>query len=356
MIGKITKGLNFRGVIDYLVRKGKGTILETSSTFDQPEEIGQMVEEFELTCSRNPNVDRVVTHISLSFAEEDGEIDEEVKIEIGRQVIDALGYSNCHYLMVAHDREDKAGHRSNHKHDHMHIALTSVDFDGKWVSDSWNFSKLEKVLRNVEEERGLRRVPCSWEKKKLDRVPAEVVLGQKMQGSQKNPNKELPLRENLQAAVTMAAGESRSVGEMAQRLAHQDIETRLNITRNGEVRGISYQMEGVKFQGSQLYDASAPKLESVHGIRKIKTDHESILNIKQGKDFLLTLPLPALAVSPQDDAELQMPIQILQTKSEPVIPVADSETQSLQGKVEEKKKAIKKTKKPKKRKRLGYGA
>jgi hypothetical protein len=32
------------------------------------------------------------------------------------------------------------------------------------------------------------------------------------------------------------------------------------------VQGISYQMEGVSFQGNQLYDASLPKLQSVHSL------------------------------------------------------------------------------------------
>jgi Relaxase/Mobilisation nuclease domain len=287
MIGQITKGAGIRQVVKYLLKSDKGAkILDTTAFSNKPEDIATT---FELSCARNPLVQRKITHVSLAFAEEDGEIDRETKIRIGLKVIDALGHSNGHYLMVAHGRSDP-GHRHKHGHDHMHIAMPSVDFEGKWVDDGWNYKKLESVLREIEREEGFRQLQSSWETKRAapgrgqkQRFDREVAEGKDVA---------LPVSDRLQATITAAAKKSRSVGELAQRLAHQGIETRLNITRNKKIRGISYQMEGVKFQGSQLYDASAPKLESVHGLRKIKGDIESIHNINRGPEYLRSLPLP----------------------------------------------------------------
>jgi rRNA maturation endonuclease Nob1 len=340
MIGQITKGSGIQQVVRYLLRPDKGAeILDTTAFSDKPEDIANT---FELNCARNPLVQRTVTHVSLSFAAEDGEIDRETKIRIGEKVIHALGHSNGHYLMVAHGRSDP-GHRHEHEHDHMHIAMPSVDFEGKWVDDSWNFKKLESVLREIEREENFRQLQSSWEIKR-----AAPGRGQKQRFERElaeGKDAALPVSDRLQAAVTMAAQESRSVGEMAQRLAHQNIETRLNITRNGEVRGISYQMEGVKFQGSQLYDVSAPKLESVQGLRRIKNDIESIHNIKRGMDYLRSLPLsetrsPVVEVESRKSQELELPVEVEPQKPVDLVEAQDKKPEEvLAASIEEPRKS-----------------
>jgi Relaxase/Mobilisation nuclease domain len=291
VIGQITKGSGFGKLINYLLRPDKDAeILGTSACCETPNGIAR---EFELICSRNPLVSRTVTHISIAFANEDGVIDRDTKIKVGEKIIEALGHSNGHYLMVAHGRFDH-GHRHDHDHDHMHIALTSVDFDGKRIGDAWNFQRLEKALRVIETEQGFRQIPSSWEAKR-----SAPTRGQKQRFDREvaeGKDAVLPVSDRLQAAVICAAVESQSVGEMAQRLAHQNIESRLNITRTGKLRGISYQMEGVSFQGSQLYDASLPKLQSVHGLT-LKSDDLS--KLRQGMEFLRSLPLPDVAVVPE---------------------------------------------------------
>jgi Relaxase/Mobilisation nuclease domain len=296
MIGQITKGSGFGSLFRYLLKSNKNAEILGGSAFGlTPEELAR---EFELICSLNALVLKTVTHVSIAFAQEDGEVDRDTKIRVGEKVIDALGYSNSHYLMVAHGRSDP-GHRQEHDHDHMHIALTSVDLDGQWIDDAWNFRRLEKALRDIEKGEGFRQVQSSWEAKRSaptrgqrQRVDRELAAGGEVV---------LPVSDRLQAAVMAAAGKSRSVGELAQRLAHQDIEARLNVTRTGKLRGISYQMEGVSFQGSQLYDASLPKLQSVHGLQ---LGSEDVSRIKQGMGFLRSQPLPA-AVMPKQQAEGQ---------------------------------------------------
>jgi Relaxase/Mobilisation nuclease domain len=287
VIGKIIKGKSFSGLFRYLLKEDKGAEIICSGAFG--ETCDELAMEFELICSLNPRVEIKATHLSLAFAEEDGQVPIETKVRIGQRVIEELGYSNSSYVLIDHGRKDP-GHLHEHNHDHCHLVLSNVDRDGKRV-DVWrNYPRLEKILREIEKEEGLRQIPSSWELKgksapsygQRRRFDREVEEGKEAA---------LPVSDRLQAAINAAAEESRSVGELAQRLAHQDIETRLNITRNGEIRGISYQMEGVKFQGSQLYDASAPKLESVHGLRKIKGDIESIHNINRGLDYLRSLPL-----------------------------------------------------------------
>lgn len=75
-----------------------------------------------------------------------------------------------------------------------------------------------------------------------------------------------PVSDRLQSAIDRAAAENQTVGDFAVQLARAGITCKLKITRTGKVQGISYQMEGVNFQGNQLYDASLPKLQSVHSL------------------------------------------------------------------------------------------
>lgn len=68
--------------------------------------------------------------------------------------------------------------------------------------------------------------------------------------------------------------------EIAKMLAAKGIESRLKITRTGLIRGISYSLDGIKFQGNQLYDCSLPKLQSVRGLSfDPKTDPQKLNNI-----------------------------------------------------------------------------
>ncbi len=285
MIGQITKGSNFGRLISYLTKADKDAeILDTSAFTNDPEKIAST---FEQTCARNPLVSRTVTHVSLAFASEDGVIDRDTKIRVGEKVIEALGYGNSHYLMVSHGRSDP-GHRHGHDHDHIHIALTSVDLDGQWVKDSWNFRVLETALRQIEKEEGFRQVKSSWEAKR-----SAPTRGQKQRLDRERAEGKdvvLPVSDRLQTAISESAEESVSVSEMAHKLAHRGIEAQLNITRTGKVRGISYQMDGVKFQGNQLYDASWPKLQNVHGLR---ASSEDISRIKMGYGFLRDQPMSA---------------------------------------------------------------
>jgi hypothetical protein len=262
MIGKITKGTSFGPLVRYLLKPDKNAeILDTTALVDSPDEIART---FERTCARNPAVQRTVTHVSIAFAREDGPIDRDTKIRVGEKVIEALGYSKSHYLMVAHGRDDP-GHHFQHNHDHMHIALTSVDLDGRWVDDAWNFRRLEASLRQIEIEEGLRQVLSSWEAKR-----SAPTSGQRQRYDREMAEQgasALPVSHRLQACIHQAATASETVAEFAKRLEALGVESRLNITRTGKIRGISYQMEGVTFQGNQLYDASYPKLQSVYGLK-----------------------------------------------------------------------------------------
>jgi Relaxase/Mobilisation nuclease domain len=266
MIGNITKGADFGGICTYLLHPDKeAQIIGGNVAGTTP---GELEAEFMAFASLNQRVKKVVNHISLGFAPEDGVVTREMQERIGEQIMRELGYGNAQYLIVAHGREDP-GHDTPHDHDHLHIVANAVDLDGKWVNDFQSFRRLEKVLRGIEREEGLKEIQSSWEVKKrapshgqtqrYKREVREVAAGNREAAT-------LPVSDRLQTAIDLAATDSQTVVEFARTLAQAGISTKFKVTRTGKVQGISYGMEGVSYQGNQLYDASLPKLQSARGL------------------------------------------------------------------------------------------
>jgi hypothetical protein len=266
MIGNITKGSDFGGICTYLLHPDKtaqiigGTVAGTTP--------GELAAEFMAFASLNQRVKKVVNHLSLGFAPEDGVVTRELQEHIGERIMLELGYSNAQYLIVAHGRADP-GHDTPHDHDHIHIVANAVDLDGKWVNDFQSFRRLEKVLRGIEREEGLKEIQSSWEVKKrapshgqtqrYKREVREVAAGTREVAT-------LPVSDRLQIAIDLAATDNQTVVEFARTLAQAGISTKFKVTRTGKVQGISYGMEGVSYQGNQLFDASLPKLQSARGL------------------------------------------------------------------------------------------
>ena len=140
---------------------------------------------------------------------------------------------------------------------------------GKFVNDRLNFPGLEKILRQIEIDEGLTQIQSSWEVQRRAPTHGQTQRYKRELREVAAGNREtavLPVIDRLQAAISIAAGESYSVVEFAQKLAKRGIGTKLKIPRTGLARGISYSLDNVSFQGNQLYDASLPKLQTVRGL------------------------------------------------------------------------------------------
>lgn len=118
MIGNITKGSNFKGLFEYLLHPNKqAEVIGGNVGIGSPAELEA---EFIAFSSRNDRVKKVVTHISLGFAPQDGELESAQLDRIAERITEELGYRNAQYLAIRHGRHDP-GHDAPHDHDHFHI-------------------------------------------------------------------------------------------------------------------------------------------------------------------------------------------------------------------------------------------
>ncbi len=229
-IGKITRGDGFNGLMKYLLDEKKNPeIIGGCMVSTTPDDIAR---EFRQVANLRPTIQKPVRHISISFAPEDGQVDNLVKETIAYRVLDALGYEDCQFMAIAH-RRDQEGHDEVHNHDHMHIVTNAVSFSSKHVRDSFDLYKIQEALRDVEREFGLKQIKSSWEVKRDKAVSVE-----------RDPGMAMSIAESLT--------DKPSLNTWLDRLATEQIDVRFNLTDRGAVKGISFIKDGEVYKGSSL--------------------------------------------------------------------------------------------------------
>lgn len=243
MIGKIKKGKGFAGLTKYILKKEEASLVCTNLAGDTPQDF---YKQLGATRQLNPRVQFPVSHISISFAP--GERPDKEKLEqIAQATLESMGFDGNLYFAATHDDRD---------HFHLHIAASRINPNGKCVSDWYDFHKLEKTLRNLEQQFGLTPVPCSWE---VDRSAPST--GQKRRMLQEQQEFKQQLRdkpadksalEKIQDVIDAAIEPGISMTQLFKKLNEAGVKPKVKVTREGIVQGISYSTDNIAFAGSKL--------------------------------------------------------------------------------------------------------
>ncbi|WP_027720948.1 relaxase/mobilization nuclease domain-containing protein [Maridesulfovibrio zosterae] len=231
MIAKLVKGTGFRGALDYDLGKAGASILTTNMAEKEPRELAQ---EFGAIRNLRPNLKKVVCHASISLAPQESLTDKEWR-DVTQKYIQAMGFSDCQYIATKH---------TDTEHPHIHIVVNRVTMKGDVVSDSNDFRKQEKLMRQLENEYDLQAVTNSKEvnSKALTKNEVEKALR----------TGELPIRMQLQNKVKEALKAYKNLNLFIKILSANNIEVRLNRAKNGNIRGISFALNGITMKGSSL--------------------------------------------------------------------------------------------------------
>ena len=260
MIGKINTGSDFRGLIDYLLDPGKTPqIVDTNlAGLDR----NTMFWELNACANQRPSTEKPVKHISVGFAPDDGQLEHETIEEIAIAIVNRLGYNNNQYLVVRHDRVDPK-HDRVHEHDHFHILINAINFEGKRVRDSYDKKKLENILRQQEIEHNLTIVPSSEQRnykasttgqvQRMMREIEEYGTGARIE------RPVVPHAIKIQSGIDLASHDRPSLRVFLARLQQLQIDSKLKV-EEGKITGISYKLQDFKIRGCKLYRASYPQL------------------------------------------------------------------------------------------------
>lgn len=145
-MAKIVKGQGFKGVVNYILDKAKGTeILDSNGV--RLKSTDTIIDSFIFQSEQNPRLTKPVGHISLDFSTQDREkLTNEFMVQIAKEYMNRMGILDTQYLIARHyDKE----------HPHIHLVFNRIDNNGKTISDRNDRFRSEKICKELTREYGL---------------------------------------------------------------------------------------------------------------------------------------------------------------------------------------------------------
>lgn len=156
MMGKITKGGNFGGCVDYVTRRkndnpdgspSKEWRLIDCKDVSTIEGRNGIIASFEDNLALNPDFKNPVGHISLNFhANDKDKVDDLIMVEIAQKYMKKMGIVDTPYIIVRHLDKD---------YPHCHIVFSRIDNHAETISDKNDFNRNRKACLDLTKEYGL---------------------------------------------------------------------------------------------------------------------------------------------------------------------------------------------------------
>ena len=146
MMAKIVKGSDFKGVVDYILDKNKGTqLVAHEGLFMENRETIAM--SFNVQSRMNSKVSKPVGHIALSFSKEDETcLTNRLMAGIAFEYMERMGIKNTQFFIARHfDKE----------HPHVHIAFNRIDNNGNTISDRNEWLRSTRICKELTQKYGL---------------------------------------------------------------------------------------------------------------------------------------------------------------------------------------------------------
>lgn len=235
MKAKIKRGSGFRGTLNYVLGKGDaeqvaGTMAGSDARF--------LAQEFGALRQLRPDIERPVWHAALSLPPGES-LDPERWAAVVRDFMERLGFDERHAWTCwrHHDTE----------HDHVHIVASRIGADGSIWLGRHDVPQALKVTEVLEAAHGLQATKAyASETANQCRQPTKAEIEQAIRTG------EQPARTQLQAAIDHALTDRPSLLGLMDRLEAAGVTVRINMASTGRISGLSFELQGVAFKGSDL--------------------------------------------------------------------------------------------------------
>lgn len=230
MIAKAIKGRGFRGVLNYDLNEEKGEMLDTNMAGTNARELAQ---EFGAVRKLRPNLNKAVLHVSLSAAI--GEhLTEDQWREIGHKYLKGMDLDNNQFVITRHTDTD---------HEHIHVIANRIKFNGEVTSDSNDYRRQEVIMREIERDYGLQSVAPSADAGR--RAPSKGQIEREKRTG------EPPTKKQLQTIIDQATADKPPFLAFVKRLHNAEVSI-LPSGKTGTPQGISFELDGIAFKGSDM--------------------------------------------------------------------------------------------------------
>jgi hypothetical protein len=282
MIAKTSIGRSFKGCCSYNMQKveqGKGQVLLSQGVRDY--ELKGMVADFTRQAMLNPELSRSVWHTAVSFDPQDEarlKREPELMQAVATDYLKGMGLDQSQYVVIQHYDTD---------HTHFHIIANRVANDGHTVSDSHNFSRSEKLLREIEQQRSLTLMKEQSYRLGIEHLPQSDRHRLEMRND---------VRQSLEQSTTSA--------ELRANLAQRGIELIVNRNQAGQARGVSFERMSQDENGVSVRVAfKGSKLHQTLGLGHIQQElglnaQKRALELVQQRELA---KIQELAISPQNE-------------------------------------------------------
>ena len=226
MIAKIVKGSSFKGVVNYILDKGKDAkILVCDGLFAENNDTIAM--SFEAQSKMNPKVTKPVGHISLAFHKEDEHrLTDRTMAGIALEYLKEMGITDTQILIVRHlDKE----------HPHVHIAFNRIANNGRTISDRNERIRSSRICKELTKKYNL-YFASGKEQVKQHRL--------------KEPDK---TKYGLYSILKSEVSRCGNWNMLTANLKKQGVEIQFKYKgKSDEVQGIVFTMNGYSFSGSKI--------------------------------------------------------------------------------------------------------
>ena len=238
MIAKQSIGSSFMGALNYNLKKmdspNKAEKAELLATNFISLEKPVIKKELDMVISLNPALKRNTYHTSLNFAQGEN-ISNEKMLTVAEEYLQRMDFDNNPFFIFRH-------HDTSHPH--CHILTLRTRFDGTTVSDSNNYRRSEKIIRELEKQYGLEQVADS--SKSAFRAPDKDEL-EMVQRTGKASRKMV-----LQEKISSALADSKTLEGFIANLERSGVNVLFNQASTGRVSGISFFIVDFKAKGQSL--------------------------------------------------------------------------------------------------------
>lgn len=226
MMAKITKGSDFKGVVDYILDKDKGTqIVASDGLFMENKDTIAM--SFNVQWQMNNKVSKPVGHIALSFSKEDEtRLTNRVMAGIALEYMERMGIRDTQFFIARHfDKE----------HPHVHIAFNRIDNNGNTISDRNERLRSTRICKELTRKYGLHMANGK------DNVKRERL---------KEPDR---TKYELYDILKKEVGRCGNWNVLAANLKRQGVEVHFKYRgQTDEIQGVVFTKNGYHFNGSKV--------------------------------------------------------------------------------------------------------
>ncbi|MBD1398799.1 relaxase/mobilization nuclease domain-containing protein [Pontibacter sp. JH31] len=153
MIGKVTAGKSFAGCVRYVVQKLGAVVLDSDGI--RTDAVASMVADFNLQRKLNPELEKAVGHISLSWSVHDkAKLSDKVMVERAREYMERMQITSTQYLIVQHkDREHLhivyKYRRGSEQLQCVSFRMGELSFKGSGIDRSLSYVAISKQVNAV---------------------------------------------------------------------------------------------------------------------------------------------------------------------------------------------------------------